>query len=76
MTIAELIKELEQYPQDTRVVISGYEGGVNDVNDSELIKIYLNCNSSTWYYGNHEEVSSLNTCIEGKYEKVPAVHLT
>lgn len=75
MTIAELIKELEQYPQDTRVVIRGYEGGVDDVDEVELTEIYLNRNAGIWYYGKHEEVSSLNISSEGKYEKVPAVHL-
>lgn len=75
MTIAELIKELEQYPQDTRVVIRGYEGGMDDVDEVELTEIYLNYNAGTWYDGNHEEVSSISSRSEGKYEKVPAVHL-
>lgn len=75
MIIAELIKELEQYPQDTRVVIRGYEGGMDDVDEVELTEIYLNYNAGTWYYGNHEEVSSISSHSEGKYEKVSAVHL-
>ena len=73
MTIAELIDELIKYPQDTRVVVRGYEGGVDDVGGVKEIEIYLKCNMSTWYYGTHEEVSSSNTCIDGKYEKVPAI---
>ena len=75
MTIAELIEKLQEYPQDTRVVVRGYEGGLDDVRELEEIEIYLNCNMSTWYYGNHEEVSSSNTRIDGKYEKVPAIRI-
>jgi hypothetical protein len=41
MTIAELIEELQKYPQDTRVVVCGYEGGVNDVDYVEETEIYL-----------------------------------
>lgn len=31
MTIAELITAFQQYPQDMRVVVLGYEDGVDDV---------------------------------------------
>ena len=75
MTIAELIEELQKYPQDALAVIRGYAGGLDDVGELEEIEIYLNCNMSTWYYGNHEEVSSSNTRIDGKYEKVPAIRI-
>jgi hypothetical protein len=72
MTIAELIEELKKYPQDTRVVIRGYEGGVNDVDYVEETEIYLNYNKGVWYYGLHEtvEYSTQKDC-----EKVPAVYL-
>jgi hypothetical protein len=75
MTTSELAKELEKYPKDTRVVIRGYAGGLCDVDNAEETKIYLNCFKDVWYYGNHEEVSSLNESHEGNYEKVPAVYL-
>jgi hypothetical protein len=71
MTIAELIEELQNYPQDTRVVVRGYEGGVNDVDYVEETEIYLNYNTAS-YYGKHEvvEYATSRDC-----EKVPAVYL-
>ena len=35
------------------VVVAGYEGGVNEVDKSELCDIELNVNDE-WYYGKHE----------------------
>lgn len=72
MTIAELIKELEKYPQDTRVVVRGYEGGVNDVDTIEETEIYLNYRTVRWC-GKHEEVEYAYNSKD--YEKVPAVYL-
>jgi hypothetical protein len=71
MTIAELIEELQNYPQDTRVVVRGYEAGVNDVDYVEETEIYLNYNTAS-YYGKHEvvEYDTPRDC-----EKVPAVYL-
>jgi len=46
------------YPPDLRVVVSGYEGGYNDVGTFENLKIVLDYNKS-WYYGKHEDVESL-----------------
>jgi len=71
MTIAELIEELKNYPQDTRVVVSGYEGGVNDVDYVKETEIYLNYNTAS-YYGKHEEVEY---ATPSDCEKVPAVYL-
>jgi hypothetical protein len=71
MTIAELIDELIKYPQDTRVVVSGYEGGVNDIDWVEGTEIYLNYNTVR-YYGKHEEVEYARP---KDCEKVPAVYL-
>ena len=74
MTIAELIKKLQEYPEDTRVVIPAYGGGLTDIDIAEMTEIYLNYHD-TWYYGKHEEVSTF--CVDTeKYEKVSAVHLT
>lgn len=71
MTIAELIKELQKYPQDTRVVISGYEGGVDDIDWVDETEIYLNYNTVRWC-GKHEEVQYARP---KDCEKVPAVYL-
>ena len=53
MTVAELIKQLKNHPGDMRVVISGYEGGIDDVEKIDPIPIKLNCNEE-WYYGKHD----------------------
>jgi hypothetical protein len=72
MTVAELIEKLKEYPQDLRVVVRGYEGGVSDVGDFEEIEILLDYNDS-WIYGKHEEVRSSMKDITHK--KVPALKL-
>lgn len=59
MTVAQLIESLKWYPQDLPVVVSGYEGGYNDVDSFERIKIVRGHNKS-WYYGKHEDVSMIN----------------
>jgi hypothetical protein len=63
MKVSELIKLLETLDQDKRVVISGYEGGVDDVDNLNITRILLNANSE-WYYGKHEEVF-----LEGPYDE-------
>lgn len=56
MKIKDLIKKLREFDQELPVVISGYEGGVNDVSIIKETKIDLNVNSQ-WYYGDHEQNS-------------------
>ena len=53
MTKAELIEMMSEYPEDTMVVIQGYEGGLEDITEVEKIKLKLNYNTS-WYYGPHK----------------------
>ena len=72
MTIAELIAELQNYPQHLRVVVSGYEGGVDDIYYVKETEIYLNYNTA-WYYGKHEVVKDFTSCRD--CEKSPAVYL-
>jgi hypothetical protein len=72
MTVAELIEKLKEYPQDLRVVVRGYEGGVNDVNHFEELEILLDYYDA-WYYGKHEEVDSWTE--DTTHEKVPALKL-
>jgi hypothetical protein len=55
MIVSDLIKELEQFSKDQIVVISGYEGGHNEVSKLCRIKIKKNVNKE-WYYGKHEEI--------------------
>lgn len=55
MTVKELIEKLKDVDPKLRVVISGYEGGVNDLTYIEEINIRLNVNEE-WFYGSHEQV--------------------
>jgi hypothetical protein len=54
MNVKELIELLNNKNPETRVVVKGYEGGLNDVGEIELIPIRLNVNVD-WYYGPHEK---------------------
>lgn len=54
MTVAELIVALQSLPPDLRVVVRGYERGVNDISKLEKKEIELDTNTA-WYYGQHEE---------------------
>jgi hypothetical protein len=58
MTIQELIKTLSQYDPNTPVVISGYEGGYNDVSIIEQKTMQPNVNNKH-YYGAHDCVKGL-----------------
>lgn len=63
MKVKELIEKLKQYPQDRRVVVSGYEGGVDDIYRINEIPILINYHAR-WYYGKHEE------CEKGKEDEI------
>ena len=52
MNKRELIQALEKYPDDFRVVVSGYEGGLGDIGVGEVL-IVLDVHDE-WYYGPHE----------------------
>jgi len=53
MKVKELIEVLSQLDPELMVVVAGYEGGVDEVDKSELCDIELNVNDE-WYYGKHE----------------------
>jgi hypothetical protein len=53
MTVKELIKMLQGFDDNLRVVVAGYEGGFNDLSRAEPIELNLNVNDE-WYYGPHE----------------------
>ena len=75
MTIAELIEKLKEYPQDLRVVVSGYEAGVDDVGELEELDILLNYyDEDAWYYGRHDRVYAWSSG-DKNYEKVPALEI-
>ena len=56
MTVKELIQMLESYPHDLRVVVSGYEGGFDDVTPEHIsvVKIQLDVGTEPWE-GQHEK---------------------
>ncbi len=58
MNVNQLIKRLQMYPPDLRVVVRGYEGGYDDVNNFEQLKIVLDYHSE-WYYGKHEDATTI-----------------
>ena len=55
MTVKQLIEELQKLDPDKMVVTSGYEGGFNEIISIGEIRLKLNVNANTWYYGDHEE---------------------
>ena len=73
MTVADLIEKLKAMPQDLRVVVDGYESGLEDVTDVSEVVIELNRNSENWY-GPHEAVASWRPTRGGAI--VPAVHMS
>jgi len=75
MTVAELIEKLSQIEdQEARVMIGGYEGGFDDIENLNLnlIDMALNVNDE-WYYGNHE-IAEDRYHLE-KYQIVKAIVL-
>ena len=70
MIVKELIEKLQALDPNLMVVRSGYEGGVNEVDELGVIEIALDVNDE-WYYGSHEPVSDLDT-YEG-FKKAKAV---
>jgi hypothetical protein len=54
MNVRQLIEELQKYPPEMRVIVSGYEGGYCDTNSLEQKTIRLNVRGpNCWYYGPH-----------------------
>jgi len=52
MTVSELIEELSKHSGNIRVVIRGYEDGVDDIQTLKILKLKLDTNKQ-WYYGKH-----------------------
>lgn len=54
MIIKELIEELQKYNPDLLVYLSGYEGGLDDLNYIKDAYVIRDTNKE-WYYGRHTE---------------------
>lgn len=52
MTTQELILLLGQYPPDTRIVVTGYEGGYNDITTTKTVLLQINAHTD-WWMGQH-----------------------
>ena len=53
MKVKDLITLLSEMPADADVVAKGYEGGVDDIVNVQLVKLGRNAHKE-WYYGRHE----------------------
>jgi len=48
MTVNDLIEKLRAYPGDYRVVVPGYESGIDDIDEPKLASIYLDVGEESW----------------------------
>ena len=50
MTVAELVEQLRQLPDDLRVVVNGYEEGYDDLGQEQItrIRIALDTGKHAW----------------------------
>ena len=82
MTVKQLIESLSKIEdQDIRVMVRGYEGGVNDIvigngidDTPAIVEIALDVNDE-WYYGRHERIEDVIMNARGEYSTVKAIIL-
>jgi hypothetical protein len=86
MTVKELIESLSKIEdKDIRVIVSGYEGGVDDIvigngidNSTivipAIIHVALDVNKE-WYYGKHKRVDDMYGATNSEYHIVKAIIL-
>ena len=75
MTVRQLIEVLQKVDdKDTRIMVSGYEGGFNDLETqaNSIQDMMLDVNEE-WYYGSHEIVDPFRDLDE--YQIVKAIIL-
>ena len=53
MKVKDLLALLSEMPLDADVIVKGYEGGVDDIINIQLVKLNRN-EHDEWYYGRHE----------------------
>ena len=58
MNVQQLIEKLQKHPPEMRVIVSGYEGGYNDLSsppaNQTLIRLNVHA-PDCWYYGRHDD---------------------
>lgn len=77
MTVRELINSLStiQDKDNTIVMVKGYEGGYDDIdNIPEVAYMALDVNKQ-WYYGKHKKVDTPTNYQQGKHKIVKAIVL-
>jgi len=77
MTVKQLIQALSKIEdQEVRVMVSGYEGGYNDIMNINPapIDIALDVNEQ-WYYGSHEKAEDIDRDKVKDYQIVKAIIL-
>jgi hypothetical protein len=60
LTVEQLINELKQYPKDYKVLVDGYEGGLDAVLASRIVGVEYD-ETIAWYYGPFYETDDTNT---------------
>lgn len=53
MRVAELVALLAKFPSTSRVLVDGYEGGLEDVSTLALVPIQADANQDRDYFGAH-----------------------
>lgn len=60
MKVKELIEKLKKFPDDTLVLVNGYEGGFSEIDALKSLKVKLNVNPES-YNGPHDDVAGADT---------------
>ena len=76
MTVGQLTRLLQNYPQDMRVVVDGYEDGYDDLSPEQIavVKIALNIGKHRWE-GMHGDLRGLTRRAPDDAEVVEALVL-
>ena len=57
-TVAEFITELQKLPPEMLVYVEGYESGVNDLVELDIVHIRRNTNLTEYYMGRHSSTDN------------------
>lgn len=70
MNVKQLKEKLNKYPDDCKVVIDGYEEGVDDLKHIRKMRIVLNTqNKGSWWVGKHSIIMTLKEEEDYYYKK-------
>lgn len=73
MKVKELIEKLKEHPADMDVLVSGYEGGYDDLDSLSIIRYTRDTNDCS-YCGDHDEVHDWDD-DEKKEKSLVGLHL-